>query len=129
MEILGLLLLETIVQSILAFILNLIAVMPQLLEMKIFVHLKVLVEKMKDIVTQMMNDRMALVVAQTIVQVLLVWTLELIVVIHALAPMVILTGKVINIVMMRTTIVDVNGMEGTVVVIMLTQSGVQLVNV
>ena len=34
---------QTIVQIILAFILNLIAVMPQLLEMKIFVQLIILV--------------------------------------------------------------------------------------
>ena len=43
--------------------------------------------------------------------------------------MVILAGKVITIVMMKTTIVDVNGMEGTVVAIMLTHITAQLVNV
>ena len=38
-------------------------------------------------------------------------------------------GKVINIVMMQTTIVDVNGMEETAVVVTLTHNIVQLVNV
>ena len=42
--------------------------------------------------------------------------------------MVILTGKEITIVMMKTTIVDVNGMEETVVVVMFSQLIVQLVN-
>ena len=68
---------------------------------------------------------------QTIVQFHLVLTLKLTVVIqiHALVLVEILAGKEITIVMMKTTIVDVNGMEETVVVIMLTHSGVQLVNV
>ena len=43
--------------------------------------------------------------------------------------MIILTGEVTTYVMMKTTIVDVIGMEETVVVVMLTQIGVQLVNV
>ena len=38
------------------------------------------------------------------------------------------TLKVMATVMMKTTIVDVNGMEETVVVVMLTQNTVQLVN-
>ena len=41
----------------------------------------------------------------------------------------VLAIKVITIVMMKTIIVDVNGMEETVVVVMLTQLIVQLVNV
>ena len=41
----------------------------------------------------------------------------------------ILTGKEMDIVMMKTTIVDVNGMEETAVVLMLTQNIVQPVNV
>ena len=44
-------------------------------------------------------------------------------------PVVFRAGKVITIVMMKTTIADVNGMEETVVVVMLTQLTVQLVNV
>ena len=50
-------------------------------------------------------------------------------IIHAMILVTKIAGKMMTIVMMRTTIVDVNGMEETVVVIMLTQSGVQLVNV
>ena len=46
---------QTIVKTLLDLILNLIAVMPQLLEMNIFVHLEFLVEKMKEIVIQTMN--------------------------------------------------------------------------
>ena len=46
-----------------------------------------------------------------------------------LVPALRISGKEINGVMMITTIVDVNGMEATVVVVMLTQNGVQLVNV
>ena len=49
--------------------------------------------------------------------------------IHALIPVIILTGKMTMFAMMKTTIVDVNGMEETVVVKMLTHNGVQLVNV
>ena len=41
----------------------------------------------------------------------------------------VLAIKVITIVMMKTIIVDVNGMEETVVEVMLTQITVQLVNV
>ena len=48
---------------------------------------------------------------------------------YALVPVFILAGKLITIVMMETTIVDVNGMEETVVVVMLTHSIVQFVNV
>ena len=48
---------------------------------------------------------------------------------HALVPVEVLNGKEITFVMMKTTIVDVNGMEETVVVVMLTQIIVQLVNV
>ena len=46
-----------------------------------------------------------------------------------LVLVVILTGKVITPVMIKTTIVDVNGMEETVAVVMLTQFIVQFVNV
>ena len=55
--------------------------------------------------------------------------LLLILLFHALVPVIILTGKVITIVMIKTTIVDVNGMEETVAVVMLTQFIVQLVSV
>ena len=44
-------------------------------------------------------------------------------------PVMMKAGKVINIVMMQTTIVDVNGMEETAVVVTLTHNIVQLVNV
>ena len=74
-----------------------------------------LVLKMKEIVITIIIVLVVFIVDRAIAQAHLVLTLELIVVIHALAPMVILTGKVINIVMMRTTIVDVIGMEETVV--------------
>ena len=86
---------QTIVQNYLDFILNLIAVMSQLLEMNIFVQLLILVEKMKEIVIQKMNVKIVLLVEQTIVQLHLVSTLKLTVAIHALVPVVILTGKVI----------------------------------
>ena len=49
--------------------------------------------------------------------------------IHAIKPVTMLPTKVITIVMIITTIVDVNGMEETVVVVMLTQFIVQLVSV
>ena len=63
---------------------------------------------------------MVLLVDQTIVKLHLVLTLKLIVVIqiHALVLVEILAGKEITIVMMKTTIVDVNGTEETVVVVM-----------
>ena len=48
----------------------------------------------------------------------LVLTLKLIVVILVLVSVVILTGKVTTFAMMKTTIVDVNGMEEIVVVVM-----------
>ena len=68
----------------------------------------------------MMSVKMVLFVDQTIVQLLLVLPLKLIVVIqiHALVLVEVLAGKVITIVMMKTTIVDVNGMEETVVAVM-----------
>ena len=60
---------QTIVQSILDFILNLIAVMSQLLEMNIFVHLEYLVEKMKEIVILMLSDKKISFVEQIIVRI------------------------------------------------------------
>ena len=48
---------------------------------------------------------------------------------HALIPVVIKIGKAITGVMMETTIVDVNGMVETVVVMMLTHNTVQPVYV
>ena len=65
-----------------------------------------------------LNVKMVLLVDQIIVQLHLVLTLKLIVVIHALVLVEFLAGKEITIVMMKTTIVDVNGMEETVVVVM-----------
>ena len=111
---------QTIVRILLDFILSLIAVMPQLLEMKTFVQLQILVVKIKEIVILTMSAKLVLLVDQIIVQLLLVLALEQIVVIqiHALVPVKVLAGKVIMNVMMETTIVDVNGMEETVVVIM-----------
>ena len=71
---------QIIVQIPLAFILNLIAVMPQLLEMNIFAQLLILVEQMKEIAIQMMNVSMIYCVDQAIVQNHLDLTLEQIVV-------------------------------------------------
>ena len=93
---------QTIVQLHLVLILKLIVVINQLLEMKIFVHLEFLVEKMKEIVILMMSVKMVLFVDQTIVQLLLVLPLKLIVVIqvHVLVPVGILNIKVTTFVMM-----------------------------
>ena len=60
---------------------KLIVVIIQLLEMKIFVHLEFLVEKMKEIAIFMKSVKMVLAVDQIIVQLHLVLTLKLIVVI------------------------------------------------
>ena len=49
--------------------------------------------------------------------------------INVMKPVEILALKVTTFVMMKTTTVDVIGMEETVVVVMLTQNTVQLVNV
>ena len=46
-----------------------------------------------------------------------------------MVPVIKIAGKVTTIVMMKTTILDVNGMEETVVVVMLSHHFVQLVNV
>ena len=87
--------------------------------------------KMKDIVITIIIVKMVFFADQTIVQHHLVLTLKLIVVIqiHVLVSVWILSGKVMALVMMETTIVDVIGMEETVVEVMLTQIIVQLVNV
>ena len=123
---------QTIVQLHLVSNLKLIAVINQFLEMNIFVHLKVLVEKMKGIAILMISVRLVLLVEQTTALLHLVLTLKLIVVIpmiiHAMIPVEILTRKVITIVMMQTTIVDVNGMGETVVEVMLIYNFVQPVN-
>ena len=124
---------QTIVQLHLVLTQKWIVVINQLLEMNIFVHLEFLVEKMKEIVILMMSVKMVLLVDPTIVQLHLVLMLKLIVVIpmtiHAMILVTKISGKVITIVMMKITIVDVNGMEETVVVIMLTQFYVLPVNV
>ena len=65
---------QTIVQLHLILTLKLIVVIIQLLEMKIFVQLEVLVEKMKEIVMLMMSVKMVSFVDQTIVQFHLVLT-------------------------------------------------------
>ena len=90
-----------------------------------------LVLKMKEIVITIIIVKMVFFADQIIVQRHLVLTLKLIVVIqiNVLVAVRILSGKAMALVMMETTIVDVNGMEETVVVIMLTQITVQLVNV
>ena len=75
---------QTTVLLPLILALKLIAVINQLLEMNIFVHLEFLVEKMKEIVILMMSVKMVLLVDQTIVQLHLVLTLKLIVVINQL---------------------------------------------
>ena len=58
--------------------LKLIVVISQLLEMKIFVQLELLVEKMKEIVILTMNVNATTFVDQIIVQLQLVLTLKLI---------------------------------------------------
>ena len=78
---------QIIVQILLDFNLNLIAVMPLLLEMNIFVHLEYLVQKMREIVTHMMNVRMVFSVVQTIVQIRLDFILNLIAVMPQLLEM------------------------------------------
>ena len=75
---------QTTVQILSDFILNLIAVMHQLLEMNVFVHLESLVEKIKGTVMLIMSVKMVLCVDQTIVQLHLALTLKLIVVINQL---------------------------------------------
>ena len=50
-------------------------------------------------------------------------------IIHAMILVVVLAGKVTPFAMMKTTIVDVNGMEETVVVVMLSYITAQHVNV
>ena len=72
---------QTIVQFLLVLTQKLIVVIIQLLEMKIFVHLEFLVEKMKEIAIFMKSVKMVLTVDQIIVQLHLVLTLKLIVVI------------------------------------------------
>ena len=67
---------QTIVQILLAFILSLIAVMPQLLEMKTFVQLLILVVKMKEIVILMKSAKKISYVDQIIVQIHLVLSLK-----------------------------------------------------
>ena len=69
---------QTTVQIPLNFILNLIAVINQLLEMNIFVHLEYLVEKMKEIAIQIMNVKptlsvILLVAAQHILNLKMIW--------------------------------------------------------
>ena len=124
---------QTIVQLHLVLTLKLIAVTNQFLEMNIFVHLEFLVEKMKEIAILMMSVRLVLLVDRTTALLHLVLTLKLIVVfsmiIHVMIPVIWKAGKAMVLVMMATTIVDVNGMEETVVVKMLTYYIVQLVNV
>ena len=81
-----------------------------------------LVMKMKVIVIFIMSVKLVFSVDQTIVQLHLVLILMLIVVIsmiiNVMISVVVLTGNLITIVMIKTTIVDVNGMEETVVVVM-----------
>ena len=69
---------QTTVQFPSVLTLKLIAVINQMLEMNIFVHLKFLVEKMKEIVILMMSVKMVLFVDQTIAQLHLDLTLKLI---------------------------------------------------
>ena len=75
---------QTIVQITLAFILNLIAVISQQLEMNIFVQQTILVEKMKEIVILMMNAKMVLYVDLAIVQhhLVLIWKLIVVTMLH-----------------------------------------------
>ena len=72
---------QTIVQLHLVLTQNLIAAINQLLEMKIFVHLEFLVEKMKEIVILIVNVKATIFVDQTTAWLHSVLTLKLIVVV------------------------------------------------
>ena len=72
---------QTIVQLHLVLTLKLIVVINQLLEMKIFVHLEFLVEKMREIVTPIVNVKATTSVDQIIVWPPSVLTLKLIAVV------------------------------------------------
>ena len=85
---------QTTVQILLDFILNLIAVMHQLLEMNIFVHLEFLVEKMKEIVILMMSVKMVLYVDQAIVLHHLVLDQVLIVAVVVICTHLVVPGQV-----------------------------------
>ena len=108
---------QTIVHFHQVLTLKLIAVINQLMEMKIFVHQEFLVDQMKGIVILMMTVKLVFV-AQTIAQIHLALIQEQIAAILALVTVVVLIIQEIAIVMMKTTIVDVNGMEETVVAVM-----------
>ena len=70
---------QTTVQFPSVLTLKLIAVINQMLEMNIFVHLKFLVEKMKEIVILIVNVKTTTFVDQTTAQLHLALTLKLIV--------------------------------------------------
>ena len=72
---------QTIVQLHLVLTLKLIVVINQLLEMKIFVHLEFLVEKMKEIVILIVNVKATTFVDQITAWLHLVLTLKLIAVV------------------------------------------------
>ena len=72
---------QTIAQLTLILTLKLIVVINQLLEMKIFVHLEFLVEKMREIVTPIVNVKATTFVDQIIVWPPSVLTLKLIAVV------------------------------------------------
>ena len=72
---------QTIVQLHLILILKLIAVNNQFLERKIFVHTEFFVEKMKEIVIQILNVKATIFVDQIIVHLHLVLILKLIAVV------------------------------------------------
>ena len=104
-----------------------IAVMLQWLEIRIFAQAMNHVKWRKVTVIPMMNAKVIFFVDQTIVQHQFFQKFKI--QMSALVPVIKVNGRVITIVMMKTTIVDVDGMEATVVVVMLTQNFVQLVSV
>ena len=67
----------TIAHLYLVLTMKLVVVTNQLLEMKIFVHLEFLVEKMKEIAIPIVNVIVTIFVDQTIVQLLSILTLKL----------------------------------------------------
>ena len=87
----------------------------------------ILAQKMKDNVSLMQNVKLDLVV--DLVWLHLALIMELIVVIHARVIVNFLKIKEMTFARMKTTIVDVNGMEGTVVELKLTHIIVLIVNV
>ena len=106
---------QTIVQLHLVLTQNLIAVINQLLAMNIFVQLEFLAEKMKEIVILMMSVKMVFSVDQTIVQLHLVLTQNLIAVINQLLAMNIFVQLEFLVEKMKEIVIKVSGAKGLLV--------------